>query len=1156
MRNINFSSYSLDNLARSSASRGQLYDQNPPSSSDSLANSNSAVQDHRFLHKPAAGVGSNALYSNLAQNSHGPGWKQTGLGQLKSKADCLSKPPYPDLGSSASGRTAENNDRLTRTPFPHAYKPDGYLRSEANIGSYGSFLSLLPPSRFSLNSETRSIFNKLSENISKYSVGFVNEELPKDPPQTCKKRNLQQVYKQSDDAEYEEFYDAISGDENTDGESLNNPNKRSNILPLQKKAYSQTPSTVAQTGLLGTQNNTPNKPKATYGLPLSLIDDDYRPEQTPSYNFTAQNSQYAQKQSYMAGLTQYSHPYNFPKTPGLPLGAEPAPSCVPSSVQRIRTPLRYRSSLLEALSNRTNSSCKMLSAAEMKKIFCKSRRPIGCLKDFVHTIEVRTEESEEPKKTFELPKMVERRTEIENALEEETKKSFQDSSPRDHSKYSKQVIANSKAESAHSSKPLPTTLNTLPAATKEPTLWDELKEKKPIENTGPVDTSHSAEVLPDLSASLYADSDLKLSPYNELENKITDAADSVEEKDAVQEAKGGSSEDTAPKSKDPEVSEGKKEDAVPWWLANVNKPNLVEVDNEGVFMPDEDEEPKNKEEKPAVSALGLFSPPSTEGASKEGNKDSLFSSINVSKAEGSTNISASSSLFDPSLLQFNKTNENINDNKPEEKGQDGQVSSLPTSTGQFNLFSLNQGSTSNSPNGLSLFGATPKTLDGGKDKSETGNSAAATLSGLEKSSLEPRSVSQVSLFGNQTPPGEEKKRPEGANSGIFGMNSSGSLFAPASISGGNLAPQQGSSMGSGGQTFGAPSAPGLTQNAFNTGGIFNLASSTGASAATSGSEKQDSSLPVFGLKDFEGKKPSSDASLATPLSFGSLNSSSNPSFAVNNTTSPQTSIPTGGLFDSKILNFGASANPASSTAPTSLFGNLNTSNAASGQTSSLFSMPPGNSSLLSGLNSNSGTVCSTNQPSSTPAGSIFGVQPVQTANTAPAQNNFNFASGSGIAESSSSLTGPRYSTNTLPQTPHIFGSNLNSNTFVFGSSSSSSSPQDQTSEQNLGQNTGSNLFASPQGIFNPIGTTETSNNMFGGMSNNSPPAMSLFGQTSQASGQPAINTNLFGSNSPDLLGVAPLMGGSTGSNPFVGHSSNSTGGTSHRRRIARAKRSH
>ena len=349
------------------------------------------------------------------------------------------------------------------------------------------------------------------------------------------------------------------------------------------------------------------------------------------------------------------------------------------------------------------------------------------------------------------------------------------------------------------------------------------------------------------------------------------------------------------------------------------------------------------------------------------------------------------------------------------------------------------------------------------------------------------------------------------------------------------------------QLFGSSSASNSTQNAFGTKDIFSL-SSSGVSTTINDSEKREVSAPIFGSSDMESKNPASDVSLSASLGLGNLNSSSNMSFT-GGSTSSQTALQTPGLFDAKLINFTGSTNSSSTTA-SSLFGGSNPSNNTLGLGNSLFSTPTNNNSMTSGLFPNPNTSTNTNIPSTTAVNSIFGAQQVPVSDVNPTQNTLNFDSN--IAGSSNSVPGSN-NMNIFSQTPSIFGSSNSSNPFVFGSNNKPNEQTiTQTPGQNLEQSSGSNIFGSPQGIFNSTNKAETS--IFGGMPSN--PVATQFDPKLQVSGQPPINTSIFGSNPTNLLGASPLVGNNSNPNPFVGHSSNPAGGTSHRRRIARAKRSH
>ncbi|KAH8584312.1 spm1 [Cryptosporidium sp. chipmunk genotype I] len=1139
MRNINFSSSSSESLTRSSALRRQLHDQSLFLPSNSLVNSNSTVQDYRFLPKPTTRVEDNNLYSNLNQSSYNSNSKQTISGLLRSPINGLSKNPK-DLRNSFVEKNAEKSIKYVKTPYPQAYKADSYLRNEIHPPSQGSHLPLLPPSRLSFQSEARRTINRLSDSATKYSLVSNGYDLQRDT-QTCRKRNLQQVYKQKSEQEHEEeeFHDAISDDDDINGESVNNPNKKPNILPLQRRTYNQTPSTAAQTGLIGTQNNTPNKPTNTYGLPLSMIDDDYKLDPAPTYNFSDDKLQDTQKQTSILGLTQYSHPYNFPKASFLPTNTEVSSKNAPSSVQRIRTPLRYRSSLLGALSNRTNSSCRILSAAEMKKVFCKSKKPIGSLKDFVHTIEIRKETFSEPNTNSELPKVVESHSEIKHTIEEKATKNIKDSHPEEDSKHNKEDVSSSRSESDNQSKL--ELSNILTTNAKKSILPEKSgKDKEPVEKTSNVDN------LTTSSSNTFGNYDSKLSVQSEQDNTTVITSNSseitVEKKDTSQETKEVVSEDFSLKNKDSGVSETKKDESVPWWLANVNKPNLVEVDNEGVFMPDEeDDEPKNKEEKPTVSAAGLFSLPSTGVPTDNNIPASSFSFANTSTT--STSVSTGNSLFGPSLFQINKISENSTtseEQKPEEKAP-----ILPVPSSQSNNFSFNQSTDCNISNNVSLFGINSNTVEGEKTTiGELEKPVSKTVISVEKdSSLQP----QLSIFGNQSRVDEEKKQAENPEkkTEIFGTDNLGSLFTSTNNDTGNLFSQQNSSMN---QLFGSSNASNSTQNAFNSKDIFDLSTSE-TSTAIDNSEKKGVSAPIFGSSSMENKNSVSDVSFPGSSGLSNLKSSSNISFAGGN-TNPQTNLQAG-LLDSKLINFGGNSNP-STIASTSLFGGSNPSNSNLGLGNSLFSTPTNNNTMISGLFQNPNIANNTNVSSTTPLNSIFGVQQISASNTNSTQNTLNFDSS--IGGVNNSIAGSTNNINIFSQAPSIFGSNNGSNPFVFGSNNNK--PNDQTITQapgqNLGQSSGSNIFGSAQGIFNSTSKTETS--IFGGMNSN--PVTSQFDTKPQVPGQSSMNTSIFGSNPPNLLSTSTLIGNNSNPNPFVGHSSNPAGGTSHRRRIARAKRSH
>ncbi|KAJ1613048.1 hypothetical protein OJ253_331 [Cryptosporidium canis] len=1121
MRNINFSSSSSENLARSSTSRRQLYDQNIFIPSNSLASSNNTVQDHRFLSKLVNRLEDNDIFSNFAQRNYSSSWKQTSSAQIRSLNDCLNNNPV-------NGKPIEDNKRTIRTPYPHILKSTNYSKNEINSSDHN--LSLLPPSKFPINSVTRGVFNRLPGSVSNYSIGSKGNEQHKDH-NICKKRNLHQVYKQKDDPEIDddEFHDAISGDEEFNAEQLNNPNKKPNIIP-QKNILIQTPSTVAQTGVLGTQNNTPNKPKNSYGLPPSMIYDDCRHDRTPNYDFNTEKSHVSQKQSGNLGLTQYSHPYNFPKTPFLPPNSENISNAHPS-IQKIRTPLRYRSSLLSALSNRVNSSCRILSAAEMKKVFCKSKRPIGSLKDFVHTIEVRNEEFNETKITSDLSKMTEKCTDVIHSYEEYADDDFKVSFLEDYDENQEEVTTDSNVD--RSDKSFLCTFN-IPSNTKETASVEKPCHSEPIDDTYSENALHVTNTSNTKDSDLIASQDIQEDPVN---NTVDSTKTITEKKDSTKETEDDTTEANGSQNKESDTTESKKDEAVPWWLANVGKPNLVEVDNDGVFMPDEEDEKSKDEEKPKASAIGLFSIPPIEEYKEDNIIDPLSSSSNTCKIAGSS-APTGNSLFGPSPLPFTKAGENSDKTEEQKPSEDV---SLPVSNIQTNIFSLNQNSIVASD--FSLFG-TSKHLEVGHS-SESGNSISNQFNSLEKDNTDSSSIPHTSIFESKAPI-PDKNLPESTSSGIFGANISGSLFTSSNTSSGSSVPQQDSNI----NQSGTSNISGSATSIFNTKDIFNISSSASGLIAPINSGKQDSHVSIFGSKGIENKNPSSDVSLIGSSNLDKLNSLSN-SNLTENTTEPNPSL-IGGLFDKKTLGFSGNTESAIN-APNSLFGGSSTINNSLGQTNSLFSISPNNSSVLSSLNPSSNLSATTNNPFATPVNSIFGVQQVSMPSSNPVTKDFNFSSNPGISDSTNSLTSPGGSTSIFSQTQNIFGSNSSLSPFVFGSNNSQNEKTtNQTPLQGMGLSPAPNIFGSVPGIFNSSGKTET--NIFGGLPSN--PVVSPFDPKPQVSTHSATNTNIFGTSPPNLFGAPTLMGGSTGSNPFVGHSSNPMGGTSHRRRIARAKRSH
>ncbi|KAL7068540.1 hypothetical protein ACR3K2_10340 [Cryptosporidium serpentis] len=243
-----------------------------------------------------------------------------------------------------------------------------------------------------LNEKTLNIPSKyLSSKYynSEYYSGTVNSgnsysKFGKEPfygISTCRKRALECISNTDMKSatlndENEEFYDAISDNEYGD---YDRTTSKINIQPpIKKPLHVLTPSTAYSSGQLGTKQNTLKSRSTTYGIPLSLVEGD------DTFFFESKNPEYSLQNAISTPVSyinevKYSHPDIISRSSMLP----PSALATGSINQRLRTPLRYRNT---QMLNKSGTCSRILTAAEMKQAFCRVRRPVGILRDFTPTI--------------------------------------------------------------------------------------------------------------------------------------------------------------------------------------------------------------------------------------------------------------------------------------------------------------------------------------------------------------------------------------------------------------------------------------------------------------------------------------------------------------------------------------------------------------------------------------------------------------------------------------------------------------------------------------------------------------------------------------------------------------------------------------------------
>ncbi|EEA06238.1 uncharacterized protein CMU_007270 [Cryptosporidium muris RN66] len=242
-----------------------------------------------------------------------------------------------------------------------------------------------------LNEKTLNIPSKYSSskyNISEYYNGTINSgnsysKFGKEPYgiSTCRKRTLEcmsntDMKSATLNDESEEFYDAMSDNEYGDDDKVTS---KINIQPpIKKPLHVLTPSTAYSSGQLGTKQNTLKGRSTTYGIPLSLVESDdtfFLESKNPERSL---QSDISTPVSYINEV-KYSHPDIISRNSILP----PSALATSNINQRLRTPLRYRNT---QILNKPGTCSRILTAAEMKQAFCRVRRPVGVLRDFTPTI--------------------------------------------------------------------------------------------------------------------------------------------------------------------------------------------------------------------------------------------------------------------------------------------------------------------------------------------------------------------------------------------------------------------------------------------------------------------------------------------------------------------------------------------------------------------------------------------------------------------------------------------------------------------------------------------------------------------------------------------------------------------------------------------------
>ncbi|OII76176.1 hypothetical protein cand_005740 [Cryptosporidium andersoni] len=961
-----------------------------------------------------------------------------------------------------------------------------------------------------LNEKTLNIPSKHSNSkyyISEYYNGTINSgnsysKFGKEPSygiSTCRKRTLEcmsntDMKSATLNDESEEFYDAISDNEYGDNDKITS---KINIQPpIKKPLHVLTPSTAYSSGQLGTKQNTLKGRSTTYGIPLSLVESDdafFLESKNPERSL---QSDISTPVSYINEV-KYSHPDIISRSSILP----PSALATGSINQRLRTPLRYRNT---QILNKSGTCSRILTAAEMKQVFCRVRRPVGILRDFTPII---PDKSYADNKTGEVndskitnsnydkinAELLENSTISEKSVIKnkhpinatiETKSDSADSDLITSSKLGdsenlsqiKNIFGkfiNNKehdktlSELDNSSKEYRTDFNELNVKDNDKKFGLDT-DKYPAKNANVIDSKSceiSEEASKDINKEINKDTNSEINKgINKDIGKETTKENDKEINREVSEISKVNKEDNE------EAIKEVNKDIVPWWLANADKPNMVAIEEDSVFAPDSDssDNMKNKDinDESKLPLPSLFKDNSSKslqvnnientGQSEEVNTLHRVFENNSSGLESITKPS-NSSIFciggTESSLQSGET-----------KQLNANFIHQPSSSAS--IFSVNNGNSGNFAN----LPEVPKTID---LQSNSKNILTETQTNIFKNNLctvSSKDSSASNLLNNNNlfsfSNTLNNSSTKGSNSNELGQlipNSSQSkdldnsiLSKPVSLFGVTTQGITNTSDSLFSQLTKSPEKSGnLLSDAVSPqkDNSVTLFSSTQPSPFKSVSEFKDSNVT------------SNSSGSAKNLVFGDTFTKKpelNSTGSIFGTTSPSSFIP----FSSTTLN----PVPSVGTNPSgSIFGSTSTTS---------------QSSTVAPLSA---------------SGGLFGAQPTSGSATSLIANNSgnNGNSLTSTDNKTSGLFGP-FSNNSFSST------NIGtSNTYLFGQNGASS----------------------------PFGTSPIQN----------PPAANIFGSATQ---------NI----SSGTLGPNPILT-SNSNNPFIGHTSNSNSATSHRRRIARAKRS-